>query len=205
MRINNPFLVGITGGIGAGKSLVCEILNNLGIPIYPSDDRAKDLMINNQKLRKQIIKYFGEESYSVNQLNNNYLSQSVFNNSKMLLKMNNLVHPFVKEDFLFWVKRNYKNDYLIKESALLIDSGGYKELDFNVYVLANKTLRIKRILERDLGRNESDIIKIINNQMEDSKAVTFCDSVINNDGESLLLPQVLELHEQILKISKNKF
>ena len=135
-------------------------------------------------------------------LNNNFLSQSVFNSSIKLLKMNNLVHPFVKEDFLSWVKTNSKNDYLIKESALLIDSGGYKELDFNVYVLADKTLRIKRILERDPRRNKSDIIKIINNQIEDSKASKYCDKVINNDGELLLLPQVLELHDQILKISK---
>ena len=202
MGITNSFLVGITGGMGAGKSLVCKILNNLGIPVYSSDDRAKDIMINNQTLKKEIINHFGSKSYSGNKLNNNFLSQSVFNSSIKLLKMNNLVHPFVKEDFLSWVKTNSKNDYLIKESALLIDSGGYKELDFNVYVLADKTLRIKRILERDPRRNKSDIIKIINNQIEDSKASKYCDKVINNDGELLLLPQVLELHNQILKISK---
>jgi len=202
MGITNSFLVGITGGMGAGKSLVCKILNNLGIPVYSSDDRAKDIMINNQTLKKEIINHFGSKSYSGTKLNNNFLSQSVFNSSIKLLKMNNLVHPFVKEDFLSWVKTNSKNDYLIKESALLIDSGGYKELDFNVYVLADKTLRIKRILERDPRRNKSDIIKIINNQIEDSKASKYCDKVINNDGELLLLPQVLELHDQILKISK---
>ncbi len=202
MGITNPFLVGITGGMGAGKSLVCKILNNLGIPVYSSDDRAKDIMINNKILKKEIINHFGSKSYSGNKLNNNFLSQSVFNSSIKLLKMNNLVHPFVKEDFLSWVKKNDNKDYLVKESALLIDTGGYQELNFNVYVLADKTVRIKRIMERDPDRNKSDIIKIINNQIEDSKASKYCDKVINNDGELLLLPQVLKMHDQILKISK---
>ena len=161
MGIKDPLLVGVTGGIGAGKSLVCKILNNLGIPIYSSDDRAKVLMVDNKKLKKTIINNFGVESYSGNQLNNQYLS------------------------------------------ALLIDTGGYKELDFNVYVLADKAVRIKRIIKRDPDRNKSDIIKIMDNQIEDSKAAKYCDKVINNDGELLLLPQVLELHDQILKISQN--
>jgi len=198
------FLVGITGGIGAGKSLVCKIFHHLGIPVYSSDNQAKHLMTENKKLKNEIIKNFGMESYSENDLNKSYLSESVFDDNLKLSKLNTLVHPFVKKDFLLWIKRHNTYDYLIKESALLIDSGSYKELDFNVYVLADKALRIKRILERDQGRNKSDIMKIINNQIEDGKAVKFCDKVINNDGESLLLPQVLELHEQILNISKNK-
>ena len=198
------FLVGITGGIGAGKSLVCKIFHHLGIPVYSSDNQAKHLMTENKKLKNEIIKNFGMESYSENDLNKSYLSESVFDDNLKLSKLNTLVHPLVKKDFLLWIKRHNTNDYLIKESALLIDSGSYKELDFNVYVLADKALRIKRILERDQGRNKSDIMKIINNQIEDGKAVKFCDKVINNDGESLLLPQVLELHEQILNISKNK-
>ena len=203
MGIKDPLLVGVTGGIGAGKSLVCKILNNLGIPIYSSDDRAKVLMVDNKKLKKTIINNFGVESYSGNQLNNQYLSQSVFNSAIRLLEINNLVHPFVKEDFFHWIKKNDNKDYLVKESALLIDTGGYKELDFKVYVLADKAVRIKRIIERDPDRNESDIIKIMDNQIEDSKAAKYCDKVINNDGELLLLPQVLELHDQILKISRN--
>ena len=203
MGIKDPLLVGVTGGIGAGKSLVCKILNNLGIPIYSSDDRAKVLMVDNKKLKKTIINNFGVESYSGNQLNNQYLSQSVFNSAIRLLEINNLVHPFVKEDFFHWIKKNDNKDYLVKESALLIDTGGYKELDFNVYVLADKAVRIKRIIKRDPDRNKSDIIKIMDNQIEDSKAAKYCDKVINNDGELLLLPQVLELHDQILKISQN--
>ena len=123
MGIKDPLLVGVTGGIGAGKSLVCKILNNLGIPIYSSDDRAKVLMVDNKKLKKTIINNFGVESYSGNQLNNQYLSQSVFNSAIRLLEINNLVHPFVKEDFFHWIKKNDNKDYLVKESALLIDTG----------------------------------------------------------------------------------
>ena len=121
------FLVGITGGIGAGKSLVCKIFHHLGIPVYSSDNQAKHLMTENKKLKNEIIKNFGMESYSENDLNKSYLSESVFDDNLKLSKLNTLVHPFVKKDFLLWIKRHNTYDYLIKESALLIDSGSYKE------------------------------------------------------------------------------
>ena len=203
MTKKKPFLVGVTGGVGAGKSLICKILNTLGIPIYSSDGRAKELMNNNEDLKKKIIKNFGIESYKNNKIDNQFLSDKIFENTSYRLKINSLVHPLVKEDFHFWIKKNSNNDYLVKESALIIESESYKELDFLIYISAEKSTRIKRVLERDPGRNEDDIVKIIKTQMNDKKAINFCDEVIENNENNLLLPKVLKIHEKILKKSNN--
>lgn len=203
MTKKSPFLVGITGGVGAGKSLICKILNTLGVPIYLSDGRAKVLMNNNEDLKKEIINNFGIESYKNNKIDNQFLSNKIFENNSHRLKINSLVHPFVKEDFHFWIKKNSNNDYLVKESALIIESESYKELDFLIYVSAERNIRIKRVLQRDQEKNEDDIVKIIKTQMDDKKAINFCDEVIDNNENNLLLPKVLKIHKKILKKSNN--
>tara|TARA_X000001036_G_scaffold117048_1_gene110439 strand:- start:11232 stop:11849 length:618 start_codon:yes stop_codon:yes gene_type:complete len=203
MTKKSPFLVGITGGVGAGKSLICKILNTLGVPIYLSDGRAKVLMNNNEDLKKEIINNFGIESYKNNKIDNQFLSNKIFENNSHRLKINSLVHPFVKEDFHFWIKKNSNNDYLVKESALIIESESYKELDFLIYVSAERNIRIKRVLQRDQEKNEDDIVKIIKTQMDVKKAINFCDEVIDNNEKNLLLPKVLKIHKKILKKSNN--
>ena len=203
MTKKSPFLVGITGGVGAGKSLICKILNTLGVPIYLSDGRAKILMNNNEDLKKEIINNFGIESYKNNKIDNQFLSNKIFENNSHRLKINGLVHPFVKEDFHFWIKKNSNNDYLVKESALIIESESYKELDFLIYVSAERNIRIKRVLQRDQEKNEDDIVKIIKTQMDVKKAINFCDEVIDNNENNLLLPKVLKIHKKILKKSNN--
>ena len=203
MTKKSPFLVGITGGVGAGKSLICKILNTLGVPIYLSDGRAKVLMNNNEDLKKEIINNFGIESYKNNKIDNQFLSNKIFENNSHRLKINSLVHPFVKEDFHFWIKKNSNNDYLVKESALIIESESYKELDFLIYVSAERNIRIKRVLQRDQEKNEDDIVKIIKTKMDDKKAINFCDEVIDNNENNLLLPKVLKIHKKILKKSNN--
>ena len=203
MTKKSPFLVGITGGVGAGKSLVCKILNTLGVPIYSSDGRAKVLMNNNEDLKKEIINNFGIESFKNNKIDNQFLSNKIFENNSHRLKINSLVHPFVKEDFHFWIKKNSNNDYLVKESALIIESESYKELDFLIYVSAERNIRIKRVLQRDQEKNEDDIVKIIKTQMDVKKAINFCDEVIDNNENNLLLPKVLKIHKKILKKSNN--
>jgi len=203
MTKKSPFLVGITGGVGAGKSLICKILNTLGVPIYSSDGRAKVLMNNNEDLKKEIINNFGIESYKNNKIDNQFLSNKIFENNSHRLKINSLVHPFVKEDFHFWIKKNSNNDYLVKESALIIESESYKELDFLIYVSAERNIRIKRVLQRDQEKNEDDIVKIIKTQMDVKKAINFCDEVIDNNENNLLLPKVLKIHKKILKKSNN--
>ena len=203
MTKKSPFLVGITGGVGAGKSLICKILNTLGVPIYLSDGRAKVLMNNNEDLKKEIINNFGIESYKNNKIDNQFLSNKIFENNSHRLKINSLVHPFVKEDFHFWIKKNSNNDYLVKESALIIESESYKELDFLIYVSAERNIRIKRVLQRDREKNEDDIVKIIKTQIDEKKAINFCDEVIDNNENNLLLPKVLKIHKKILKKSNN--
>mgnify|MGYP001319644883 FL=1 len=203
MTKKSPFLVGITGGVGAGKSLICKILNTLGVPIYSSDERAKELMNNNEDLKKKIINNFGIESYKNNKIDNQFLSDKIFENTSYRLNINSLVHPFVKEDFHFWIKKNSNNDYLVKESALIIESESYKELDFLIYVSAERNIRIKRVLQRDQEKNEDDIVKIIKTQMDVKKAINFCDEVIDNNEKNLLLPKVLKIHKKILKKSNN--
>ena len=203
MTKKSPFLVGITGGVGAGKSLICKILNTLGVPIYSSDERAKELMNNNEDLKKKIINNFGIESYKNNKIDNQFLSDKIFENTSYRLNINSLVHPFVKEDFHFWIKKNSNNDYLVKESALIIESESYKELDFLIYVSAERNIRIKRVLQRDQEKNEDDIVKIIKTQMDVKKAINFCDEVIDNNENNLLLPKVLKIHKKILKKSNN--
>ena len=203
MTKKSPFLVGITGGVGAGKSLICKILNTLGVPIYLSDGRAKVLMNNNEDLKKEIINNFGIESYKNNKIDNQFLSNKIFENNSHRLKINSLVHPFVKEDFHFWIKKNSNNDYLVKESALIIESESYKELYFLIYVSAERNIRIKRVLQRDQEKNEDDIVKIIKTQMDVKKAINFCDEVIDNNENNLLLPKVLKIHKKILKKSNN--
>ena len=203
MTKKSPFLVGIAGGVGAGKSLICKILNTLGVPIYSSDCRAKELMNNNEDLKKKIINNFGIESYKNNKIDNQFLSDKIFENTSYRLKINSLVHPFVKEDFHFWIKKNSNKDYLVKESALIIESESYKELDFLIYVSAERNIRIKRVLQRDQEKNEDDIVKIIKTQMDVKKAINFCDEVIDNNENNLLLPKVLKIHKKILKKSNN--
>ena len=138
-------------------------------------------MLKDSDLKKKIIKNFGIESYKNNKIDNQFLSDKIFENTSYRLKINSLVHPFVKEDFHFWIKKNSNSNYLVKESALIIESKSYKELDFLIYVSAERSTRIKRVLERDTGRNEDDIVKIIETQMNDKKAIDFCDEVIDNN------------------------
>ena len=137
-----PYLLGITGGIGSGKSTVSKIFEVLGIKIYQSDDMAKYLMENDNKLISSIINYFGEESYINGKINKEYISQNVFYDKEKLQTINNLVHPVVINDFKKWCLIHKNEKILIKEAALLFESKSYKKLDFVIYVYAEKKLRI---------------------------------------------------------------
>ena len=152
-----PYLLGITGGIGSGKSTVSKIFEILGVKIYQSDDIAKYLMENDNKLISSIINYFGEESYIDGKINKEYISKNVFYDKEKLKTINNLVHPVVINDFKKWCLINKNEKILIKEAALLFESKSYKELDFVIYVYAEKKLRISRILKRDFYRTKDQI------------------------------------------------
>ncbi|MEO9965077.1 MAG: dephospho-CoA kinase [Reichenbachiella sp.] len=189
--------VGITGGIGSGKTTVCEIFKILGIPVYQADDRAKFLMQNDPNLVSQITAAFGAESYIESQLNRPYLAKMVFSDPNQTAKINALVHPAVSKDFQSWVSVQ-RAPYVIKEAALMIESGSYKQLDKLITVTASMAIRIQRIQKRDPQRSMSEIKAIIDKQVSEEKRMELSDLVVNNDGQSLLIPQVLELHEKML-------
>jgi dephospho-CoA kinase len=195
-------LIGITGGIGSGKSTVAKIFNILGIPVYSADDRAKWLMSNDADLKDQIIVNFGKESYFEDgSLNRSYLASRVFNDEEKISIINSLVHPSVKKDFEKWVL-NQNSPYILKEAALLFESGSYKDLDKVINVSAPLKIRINRVLLRDPQRSENQINDIINKQLPDEEKNLKADFVIKNSDNRLLIPQVMQIHHELLQSNK---
>ncbi|TAD99774.1 MAG: dephospho-CoA kinase [Bacteroidetes bacterium] len=196
----NIIKIGITGGIGTGKSTVCLIFRQLGTPIYDADQRAKWLMTNNKLLKEEIIEHFGNESYLPNgELNRGYLANQVFQDQQKVALLNALVHPKVGQDMKNWANQQKKN-YVLKEAALMIESGSYKELDKIILVDAPLDIRLKRIQKRDPQRTEQEILGIIAKQMPEEEKRKVADFIVLNDQTQLLIPQVLNLHKQFLTL-----
>ncbi len=196
--------VGITGGIGSGKSTITSLFHDLGVPIYNSDERAKWLLSNDVDLMDQIKILFGQESYSNNKLNRAHIANIVFQDNDMLKQLNSIVHPLVKIDFENWLLLQKKEPLVIKEAAILIESGAYKELDVLIVVLADKKTRIKRVINRD-NVSKEDVEKRMETQISDSERLKFANfSVDNNTDQSNLKIQVGELYKQLLSYPKNK-
>ena len=190
--------VGITGGIGAGKSLVANIFRTLNIPVYDADVMAKKLMNEHPDLKKSIEIAFGPESFDQGHLNRPYLANKIFNDEKNLMKMNDLVHPVVINEYKSWLRHHAHQPYTIKEAALLFEAGSYKDLDKIILVIAPKAVRIQRILMRDQHRTQSDIENIMARQMSDTQKKELCDYIIINDERKMVIPQVLEIHDRLL-------
>jgi dephospho-CoA kinase len=191
--------VGLTGGIGSGKSVVAKVFETLGIPVYYADDAAKKLMNTHEDLKAAIIKSFGKGSYTHGELNRKYIAAIVFNDKEKLAWLNSLIHPATIRDAEEWMKRQ-SSVYIIKEAALLFESGAHKNLDSVIGVFAPLPLRIKRVIARD-GITEDDIMKRINRQMNEEEKMKRCDHVITNDEQQLVIPQVLELHEKFYRMA----
>lgn len=190
--------VGITGGIGSGKSTVCNILRNLGVPIFTSDDVGKELLNNDDYLKNKIKKTFDSDMYtSTGRLDRDRMAKLVFNNPDELQKLNGLVHPRVKAEFDSWCKKNEKKPYIVQEAAILFETGRHKELDKMVSVFCPKEERINRIIKRDDTTKEL-IEKRMMHQFSDAQRNALADYIIINDGNEDLLPQVMELHELFL-------
>ncbi|WP_113923964.1 dephospho-CoA kinase [Cognataquiflexum aquatile] len=200
MTNHKPLLVGITGGIGSGKSTVARIFSILGIPVYYADDRAKWLMANDEALKEQIKANFGQESYSeTGVLNRVFLASQVFSDEEKVKTINGLVHPAVKADFENWANAQTA-PYVLKEAALLFETGSYKDLDKVINVSSPIRIRISRVLMRDPQRNEKQVNDIIDKQLPDEEKNKLADFVIKNTDNRLLIPQVLEIHRQLLNL-----
>ena len=171
--------IGLTGGIGSGKTTVSKILVKNGIPVYDSDSNAKLIMNSSNQIKKLIINHFGKLSYTNNKLNNKYISKIIFNNPVEMNKINSLIHPFVYDNFNKW-KNNFSSKYVIFESAIIFETGSYQKFDFNIIVLSDLEKRIKRVKERDF-LSEDDVLSRIKSQWIDDKKIRFADYVIKNN------------------------
>ena len=201
--MSSTLQVGVTGGIGSGKSLVCKIFGMLGAPAYNADKRARWLMNNDRSLKKQIRSAFGEGSYGTGgQIDRNYLASKVFNNPVELDKLNALVHPAVGNDYLDWATGKNKYPYVIKEAALMFESGSHKALDYIITISAPVETRIRRVLERDTFRTRAEVEAIIDKQLSEEERVHRADFVIKNDDLHMVLPQILQLHRRFLEYKK---
>tara|TARA_B100001559_G_C16224375_1_gene494888 strand:- start:47 stop:637 length:591 start_codon:yes stop_codon:yes gene_type:complete len=194
----NPKLIGITGGIGSGKSTVSQIFKHLGYKIYNSDLRAKEL-IKEPAIKDKLKNAFGDKIFRNDILDKELLSEIIFENKSALKKINSIVHPEVKKDFKNWIKKNSKNKILFKESALLIESETYKELDKIILIIADKDIRVSRILKRDKNRSKKEIDAIIDNQVYEKEAIKHADIIIENDQKNMLLPKVVKGLDKLLK------
>lgn len=196
-------VVGITGGIGSGKSVVCEVFRRLGIPVYQADAEAKKLY-ELPEVMEDVKKKFGPGYFhSSGELNRKKFAVLVFNDEASLEKINSIIHPFVKKNFREWKKRHSGSPYVLKEAAILFESGTDKGCDKIITVTAPVALRIERVMNRD-ERSRAEIEQIIFRQWPDEEKIKRSDFVIVNDESRLVLPQVLKVHESLLKLQSHQ-
>ncbi|MCH5721408.1 dephospho-CoA kinase [Niabella hibiscisoli] len=191
--------IGLTGGIGSGKTTIANIFSTLGVAIYDADSAAKNLMNTNLQIRQQLTELFGADTYKEGQLNRAFLSSKVFNNAPLLAELNAITHPITIQDSIDWFNRQ-QGPYAIKEAALIFESGSNKHLDYTIGVWAEKELRIERVLERG-GLDRAAILARMEKQMDESEKMKRCDFVIDNNGEKSVIAQVFELHQTLVNLA----
>jgi dephospho-CoA kinase len=192
--------VGITGGIGSGKSMVTGIFSVLGIPVFDADTEAKKLMETDEALRKAISSTFGEAAYQDGKLNRKYLASVVFNNPYQLELLNALVHPAAIAAADTWALQQ-DAPYVVKEAALFFEAGSATGIDYMIGVYAPQHIRIKRVMDRD-GITRDEVLARMNRQIREEIKMRLCDFVVMNDEQQLVIPQVLKLHERFLQQSE---
>ncbi|MDB5197410.1 MAG: dephospho-CoA kinase [Flaviaesturariibacter sp.] len=192
--------VGLTGGIGSGKTTVAKVFELLHVPVYYADDASKRLYHTNAELMASMKQAFGEEVYTDGQLNRSILASVVFNDPEKLDLLNSIVHPPTIKDANEWMAAQTA-PYIIKEAALLFESGSVSSLDYIIGVTAPKPLRLKRAMDRDNVTRE-DILNRMKRQIDESIKMRLCDFIINNDEQEPVIPQVLALHERLLAMAR---
>jgi len=194
--------IGLTGGIGSGKTTVAKIFELLGVPVYYADEEARRIMNENEELRLSIQKEFGEAAYKNGELDRSYMASNVFQNPVKLEMLNALVHPATIRDATNWMLEQ-RTAYAIKEAALIFESTAAGELDYIIGVYAPVSLRIKRAMERN-GVSYDEVLKRMNSQIDEDIKMKLCDFIIYNDEQKLLIPQVIELHQKLLRLAEEK-
>lgn len=194
--------IGLTGGIGSGKSTVAKIFEILGIPVFNADIEAKKLMEENLVIRAAVQAEFGQDTYAGGKLNRGMLSAKVFSNPYLLEKLNAIVHPITIAYAATWATRQ-SSPYVIKEAALIFEAGSGSNLQYVVGVYAPKALRIHRVMQRDLYTREQVMVRM-NRQINEELKMKLCDYVLVNNEQELLTPQVLQLHETFLELAAQR-
>lgn len=192
--------IGLTGGIGSGKSTVSKIFETLGIPVFDADTAAKNIMNEDEGLKLKIKEIFGEEAYENGILNRKYLASIVFNDTEKLEQLNALVHPATISMAEKWAMKQ-TTPYTVKEAALFFESGSAAGIDYIIGVYAPQHLRIQRVMQRDNITRE-EVLARMDKQIDEEMKMKLCDFVLVNDEQHLLIPQVIALHKKFNKLSK---
>lgn len=190
--------IGITGGIGSGKSIICRILESLGYPVFHSDEVAKDLLSSDVELKKAIISTFGDEAYEDGELNRKYLAQKVFTDPSLRDQINNLVHPKVRSAFIQFSEQT-NSELVFNEAAILFETGSYTDFDKTILVIAPEELRIKRVMDRD-NANREDVLKRMESQWSDEKKKELTDYIIVNDEQTPVLEQIESILAELTQL-----
>lgn len=187
--------VGLTGGIGSGKTTVANMFNELGVPIYIADIEAKKLTNTSEEIKKELIEILGDKAYNEQGLNRKFVASQIFNDEELLERVNQTIHPRVAEHFKKWMSKQ-TGAYCIKEAAILFENESYKNCDYTILVTAPKQVRIARVLKRD-DTNEEEIKSRMDNQWPDEKKKEFADFIIENEQLSATRKQVQKIHEYL--------
>ncbi len=193
--------LGVTGGIGSGKSITCRIFSTLGVPVYNADEKAKLLVNTDEDIRNTIIREFGSESFTNSTYNRQFIASVVFKDKKKLQLLNRIIHPAVEKDFKNWYrKQDYY--YIIHEAAILFESGTDKFMDYTLLIDAPENYRIDRVTKRD-KTTQKEVALRLKNQWPADKISKMADWVIVNDGKTLILPQILKIHHYLIQLEKS--
>ncbi|UPS90649.1 dephospho-CoA kinase [Bizionia sp. M204] len=190
-------IVGLTGGIGSGKTTVAKLFGQLGVPTYFADDEAKALMNRSKVIKRKLIALFGDEAYKNQKLNRPFLAEAIFNDKNLLKAMNAIVHPKVASHFKKWTEKQ-QTDYVLKENAILFEHGGEKDCDFTILVTAPESIRIERVIARD-QRTKAQVQAIINNQLPEQEKLKKATFVIENTDLNATKKQVIKVHQNLIK------
>lgn len=195
-------IIGITGGIGSGKSTVCTVFKLLKVPVFDADKVAKELLNTHPEIKSELVRQFGRNIYTENEtIDRKKLAEIIFNDESQLKKMNQLVHPAVRDEFKKWVAKNDQYPYVIHEAAILFESDFYKMMDYTILVSAPREQRIKWVMKRD-GVSRQQVEERMKNQMPDKEKQKLATLVLKNNNQQLLIPKIIETDKNLRKYGK---
>lgn len=193
--------VGVTGGIGSGKTLICNVFAKLDVPVFNADSIAKSIINYDSEVVLKFKELFGTDIYTDNQINSKKLADLIFNNKEIIQQVNSIVHPKVREYFIEWCEQYQTKPYVIQEAAILFESNAYKQLDFTINVHASEETRLKRVMLRD-NVSEEKVIERMKNQFSDEQRMKLADFTIDNENNTMILPQIINIHNKLIKENK---